>query len=208
MAWEPPGKDCGACGARSCAEFAGLMAAGLRIGPDCPYYPAGSPGPAFPGPATYSGKDVLGFAYDFVLEPFPGEPSAQKLIQPFRPDLVERWGIGPGDMVIGRPLGQGCPVHHGLRVIDANGITGVIRCFTVGPLEARRSPDVHDVQGYHVIGFEGIARTVLREPAFGLRQRFLPGYCMLHLAHTGVVNMVLKKAIGTHVRIEDIRIMS
>jgi hypothetical protein len=40
----------------------------------------------------------------------------------------------------------------------------------------------------------------------GTRQRFLPGYCMMDLSHTAVVNMVLKKKEGLHVRLEDIRI--
>jgi hypothetical protein len=31
---------------------------------------------------------------------------------------------------------------------------------------------------------------------------------MLQLSHTGVVNMILKKSFGTHIRIEDIRILS
>jgi hypothetical protein len=39
-----------------------------------------------------------------------------------------------------------------------------------------------------------------------MRQRFLPGYCMMNLAHTGVVNMVLAKSAGLHVRVEDIRL--
>ena len=43
--------------------------------------------------ATYSGIDVTGKKYDFVLLSFPGEPSARKFIVPFRADLVELWGI-------------------------------------------------------------------------------------------------------------------
>jgi len=64
------------------------------------------------------------------------------------------------------------------------------------------------VQAYHVHAFEGIAEVIRRPPAFGCRQPFMPGACMMDLAHTGVVNMVLKKKEGIHVRVEDIRIMS
>ncbi|MEN6609339.1 MAG: (Fe-S)-binding protein [Methanoregulaceae archaeon] len=207
MPWAPPGKDCGACGVRTCSGFLRLLGTGEKSAPDCPYYAGSCSSSGITGCAAYSGKDILGFEYDFVLKPFPGEPSAQKFIQPFRPDLVERWGIQAGDIVTGRPMGQGCPVYHGLRVLAANEVTGVVTCHTVGPIEARKGP-VHDVQAYHVIGFEGIAETQKREPAIGLRQRFLPGSCMLQLSHTGVVNMILKKSFGTHVRIEDIRILS
>lgn len=150
---------------------------------------------------------MLGNAYDFVITAFPGEPSARKSIVPFRPDLVERWDIHPGAIVTGRPAGPGCPVYHALRVISANMVTGVLECHTVGPLAARQAAGtVHDLQAYHVHAFEGIAVTVHRPPVFGTRQRFLPGYCMMDLSHTAVVNMVLKKSTGLHVRLEDIRI--
>ncbi|MGI5939040.1 MAG: Fe-S cluster protein, partial [Methanoculleus thermophilus] len=54
---------------------------------------------------------------------------------------------------------------------------------------------------------EGIARPVRREPVLGMRQRFLPGFCMMNLTHTGVVNMILAQSSGLHVRVEDIRLL-
>jgi uncharacterized Fe-S cluster-containing protein len=136
----------------------------------------------------------------------PGEPSARKIILPFRADLVERWNIVPGDLVLGRPMGQGCPVQHVLRVIHANPVTGVLTCHTVGPHAARQG-GAKDVQAYHVIGFEGMADVVKRRPEFGFRQSFLPSFCMMQAAHTGVVNTVLEKSAGLQVRVEDIRIL-
>jgi uncharacterized Fe-S cluster-containing protein len=156
--------------------------------------------------ANYSGTDVCGKSYDFVIGPLANEPSARKIILPFRADLVERWNIVSGDIVLGRPMGQGCPVQHVLRVIDANPVTGVLTCHTVGPRAAREGT-VKDVQAYHVIGFEGIATVIKRPPEFGFRQSFLPSFCMMQIAHTGVVNMVLAQSGGLHVRIEDIRIL-
>ncbi|OPX62647.1 MULTISPECIES: (Fe-S)-binding protein [unclassified Methanoregula] len=205
MAWTPPGKDCGACGSGSCAEFSARVAAGERNGADCPFLSL--PATSAPVRADYSGTDVLGNRYDFVLCALPGEPSARKFVVPFRPDLIERWDIRPGEIVTGRPAGPGCPVYHALQVISANPVTGVLACHTVGPL-ATRTPGtkVHDLQAYHVHAFEGIARTIARPPVLGTRQRFLPGYCMMDLSHTAVVNMVLSKEYGTHVRLEDIRI--
>jgi len=204
MAWVPPGRDCGACGASSCEEFLSLLATGAKSCADCPYYAEGQEGDRVA--CSYSGRDVLGNEYDFVLHAFPGEPSARKFIVPFRADLVERWRIQPGDLVTGRPAGPGCPVYHALRVLSANPITGVLECHTVGPPAARRE-QAHDIQAYHVHAFEGIAETFSRPPTLGARQRFLPGYCMMDLSHTAVVNMVLKKKGGIHVRLEDIRIM-
>jgi uncharacterized Fe-S cluster-containing protein len=187
-------------------DFEARVAAGEKASADCPFYSLETAGCT--GTTAYSGCDVLGTRYDFVLTAFPGEPSARKFIVPFRADLVERWEIRPGEIVTGRPAGPGCPVYHALKVISANPVTGVLECHTVGPLAAR-NPEVkvHDVQAYHVHAFEGIAHVTAKPPVFGTRQRFLPGYCMMDLSHTAVVNMVLKKKEGIHVRLEDIRIM-
>jgi len=203
--WHPPGKDCGACGFASCAKFGEAVADGMRTESDCPFF-SGEPC-RVREPALYSGTDVTGAPYDFVIHAFRGEPSARKFIVPFRADLVEKWDIRPGTLVTGRPAGPGCPVVHALRVLAANPVTGVLKCHTVGPLVARKE-EAFDVQAYHVHAFEGIAEVIRHPPAFGCRQPFLPGACMMDLAHTGVVNMVLKKKEGIHVRVEDIRILS
>jgi uncharacterized Fe-S cluster-containing protein len=203
--WVPPGKDCGACGALSCADFLVLMDRREKAREDCPF--SNNSGEHLPTAETnYSGTDVCGKSYDFVIGPFRDEPSARKIILPFRADLVERWNIVKGDVVLGRPMGQGCPIPHVLRVLDANPVTGVLTCHTIGPHAARQG-GVKDVQAYHVVGFEGIATVIKRPPKFGLRQPFLPSFCMMQLAHTGVVNMVLGKDGGLHVRVEDIRIL-
>ena len=203
--WQPPGKDCGACGAKSCSDFLVLREKGTKSDGDCPFYGSTTASAALGTPAR-PGTDVCGRAYDFIIGPLPGEPSARKIILPFRADLVERWNIVPGDIVLGRPMGQGCPVQHVLRVIHANTVTGVLTCHTIGPHAARQG-GVKDVQAYHVIGFEGMADVVKRRPEFGFRQSFLPSFCMMQAAHTGVVNMVLEKTAGLQVRVEDIRIL-
>jgi uncharacterized Fe-S cluster-containing protein len=206
MVWVPPGKDCGACGLPSCYEFVKAVKKNKKINEDCTFFAIEPLGPR--DKTEYSGTDVTGAKYDFIIRAFPGEPSARKFVVPFRADLVEKWDIQKGHLVLGRPAGPGCPLYHALRVLSANPITGVLECHTVGPLEARKEQGpVHDVQAYHVHAFEGIAETVIRPPTLGLRQRFLPGYCMIDLAHTALVNMVLKKKDGVHVRVEDIRIM-
>ncbi|WP_209675607.1 (Fe-S)-binding protein [Methanolinea mesophila] len=202
--WQPPGKNCGACGARSCEEFMALVSCGEKDYPECPFFESRAPDLHIPITSP-KGTDICGREYDFVLIPLPGEPSARKIIHPFRPDLVERWDIRSGDIVLGRPMGAGCPIQHVLSVIDANPVTGVLSCHTVGPQRARDA-QVKDIQAYHVVGFEGIARVVKNPPGFGLRQFFLPSFCMMQRAHTGVVMMVLGKSSGLHVRVEDIRI--
>lgn len=199
MGWIPPGKDCGLCGAASCTAFSELLARGAKRHQDCPFYQESSGVQK----SLYSGFDLLGLSYDFVLHPFPGEPSTRKDIVPFRPDLVEKWNIKAGDLLIGRPAGAGCPINHALRVTAADPVSGIISCHVTSPIEARNE-DVMDVKAYHVHAFEGIAEVVSREPTFGLRQRFLPGYCLMGLSHTGVINTIIMTADGLRVRVEGI----
>ena len=215
--WSPPGKNCGACGSQTCFDFIERLGEGSADLDLCPFYSSenimGQDNIVTLGnseiqarTATYSGIDVTGKKYDFVLLSFPGEPSARKFIVPFRADLVELWGIKKGDLVIGRPAGPGCPIYHALRVLSANPVTGVLECHTVGPMAARKE-DSHDVQAYHVHAFEGVVSIIKNPPVLGTRQYFLPGSCMMDLAHTALVNMIFHKPSGTHVRLEDIRIL-
>lgn len=199
MTWRPPGKDCGLCGAASCTAFTALVAAGAKSVRDCPFYQETERRKD----SSYSGVDILGLTYDFVIHPFPGEPSTRKDIIPFRSDLVEKWEIKAGDLVIGRPAGAGCPITHALRVTAADPVSGIISCHVTSPLEARNE-DVLDIKAYHVHAFEGIAETVNHEPTFGMKQRFQPGYCLMGLSHLGVVNMVISTSDGVRVRVEGI----
>jgi len=181
-----------------------LVSIGEKKESDCTFYSNSQS--VLPEKRVYSGTDCVGNSYDFVLNPLPGEPSARKFIIPFRPDIVEKWDIKPGQIITGRPAGPGCPVYHALKVLDANPVTGVLACHTVGPLVAR-THDVMDLQAYNVHAFEGTVTVIKKAPMFGRRQWFLPGLCMLDLAHTAVVNMVLEKSYGLHIRLEDIRIL-
>jgi uncharacterized Fe-S cluster-containing protein len=98
--WSPPGKNCGACGSHTCFDFVERLGEGSAELDLCPFYSKENimdqdnigilENPAIRVRNTpYSGIDVAGKEYDFVLLPFPGEPSARKFIVPFRADLVE-----------------------------------------------------------------------------------------------------------------------
>lgn len=205
--WTPPGKNCGACGLTSCDEFVKSLKNKSIDVDRCPFYNKNSSIiPTIDTITNHKCIDITGQNYDFILEPMPGEPSARKIILPFRPDLTERMEIVPGDIVTGRPAGAGCPVQHVIRVIDADIITGVITGHVVGPAFSRNCK-VKDVKEYHMLGFEGRATTISKKPEFGYRQSFLPGFCMMARAHTGLVNMVIDKPWGTQVRVEGIVIL-
>jgi len=205
MAWEPPGRNCGACGAANCSDFLLLARQGKKDLPDCPYYERPEKRDSLPAARPGSGRDLLGFDYDFAIHPFPNEPSARRHIQLLRPDLAERWDLLPGDILRGRPVEPSCPIQHVLRVFSVDPVTGILSCHTVGPMAARTDTKVFDIRAYHEIGFEGIARTVRHEPVVGFRMRFLPAHCMRQLVHSGVVQMVLNKSCGTHVLVEDLQ---
>ncbi|MBM7868147.1 Fe-S cluster protein [Heliobacterium gestii] len=209
--WLPPGKNCGLCGEVSCRSFLRSVQAQEKFYEDCPFYKEtqGGCGVDWELEATHPERDVLGHGYDFVLQPLPGEISARKIVLPFRGDLVEKLEIREGDLVVGRPMGAGCPIPHVLRVIEADPITGLLTTWVVGPKFARDGQqEVKNVSAYHMVGFEGIATAIRKEPTLGCRMTFLPGFCMMSLNHTGLVNMVLQKSEGPHIRIENILILA
>lgn len=206
--WHPPGKDCGLCGESSCYNFLKRVREGYKDYEDCPYYQKNKVKYKEEIQiAKYGDADILNHPYDFVLTPLPGEISARKIVLPFRPDLVEQLEICKGDLVLGRPMGAGCPIPHVLQVLDADLITGVLTTWVVGPKYAREGK-AKEVKAYHMLGFEGIAKHVRKAPEFGCRVSFLPGFCMMALNHTGLVNMILEKNHGLHLRLEDIRILA
>lgn len=209
LSWLPPGKNCGQCGEKNCKNFLRMVETKNKDLADCPFYTENVVRPHNSGinKTAYSGLDVLGHPYDFILGPLPGEISARKIVLPFRSDMVEKMDIKKGDIVLGRPMGAGCPIPHVLQVIEAEWQTGLLYTWVVGP-KYSRDMEVKDVTAYHMIGFEGIAKRITKEPSFGCRVTFLPGFCMMALNHTGLVNMLLEKSHGLHVRIEDIRILA
>lgn len=212
ITWTPPGKDCGLCGCKTCGIFLTSVNSKNKEYGDCPFYSKTKAGETekpkgIETDAIFPAKDVMEQEYDFILHPLPGEISARKIVLPFRGDLVEKMSIVPGDIVLGRPMGAGCPIPHVLKVVEADPVTGLLYTWVVGP-KYSRDKEVKDVVAYHMIGFEGIAKDIRREPQFGKRHTFLPGFCMMSLNHTGLVNMVLSKEVGFHIRIEDIIILN
>ncbi|MEM1659282.1 MAG: hypothetical protein QXK94_09635 [Candidatus Jordarchaeales archaeon] len=194
-------RNCGMCGFGSCARFAEEAEKNPSLLERCMYLGEGYEVRDVTC-AEYTGKDVIGEKYDFILMPLPNEKSCREYILPFNPLLIRELDIKRGDIVVGRPMGQGCPVQHVLEVVEVDKFC-VITAWVVGP-QYSRSRDFKEIGPYRLVAFEGLAKVVSREPMFGHRQRFLPGYCMMNLTHTGLVNFVNKTKRGIHVRLEDI----
>ena len=69
--------------------------------------------------------------HDFILHPLSGEPSCREYILPFKPVTVK-----VGEIIIGRPTFQGCPVTHVMKVIEQDKF-GLIGVWMVGPQKSR-----------------------------------------------------------------------
>jgi len=105
-------------------------------------------------------------------------------------------------------MGACSPVQHVRRLLKASEITGLLTTHVVGP-RVSRGREGFAIEACHITGCEGYARPVRWQPQFGRRMRFLPGLCMMHLVylgHTGGRDMVLRKGLDIHIRVEDIRI--
>ena len=208
VSWTPPEKNCGACGFKICSDFTKAVEIGQKQNADCIFYNYDSKINLLSlQNSNYSGVDVTGMPYDFVIKAFPNESSARKIILPFRPDAVEKMNIVSGDLILGRPAGAGCPIQHAISVRDADPATGLITGYVVSPSEVRNNPNVKDVKMYHMIGFEGIAKVINASPEFGKRFSFLPGFCMMNRAHSGLVNFIAKTPDGIHVRVEGVIVL-
>ncbi|MBS7248679.1 MAG: hypothetical protein QXW47_10355 [Candidatus Jordarchaeales archaeon] len=194
-------RNCGMCGFGSCIRFAEEAEKNAGLLERCMYLKEDSETEETRH-AEYAEEDIIGGKYDFILMPLPNEKSCREFILPFNPILTRELDIKKGDIIVGRPMGQGCPVQHVLEVIDIDRFC-VITAWVVGPQHSR-SRDFKEIGPYSLVAFEGLAKVMSREPMFGHRQRFLPGYCMMNLTHTGLVNFVNKTKRGIHVRLEDI----
>ena len=193
-------RNCGLCGNQSCEEFRNSLKNGFGHETDCPFH-------AKDRNLTIieDNKDTHGNQFDFVLKAIGNEISARKIVRPFRVDLIEKLDIKEGDIVVGRPMGAGCPVTHVLKVYEVDYLAGLLYTWVVGPAYSR-GKETKDISAYAMIGFEGIAENIVKHPKVGLGAGFMPNFCMLRLTHYGLVNKVLNTSEGLVVRIEDIHI--
>lgn len=220
-----PGRDCGMCGYKSCAEFAeavhrdptaitrcpsraaaGSMAPRAPVDSSAPTIPRPIPMFRTPDAAPQSWNDRLGREYDFVLEKFDSEPGPKEQIVLFNPTNVERLGLKKGDIIYGRPawISCGCPlVHCGVVMEDPDTFNGTMVWCIVGPLMARKKGI--NIGYYSSIAYEGLVRHARTELQIGRRYYFQPRYCMLQWRHCGLVNFIQKNPDGGHkVRIEGL----
>jgi uncharacterized Fe-S cluster-containing protein len=214
-----PNLNCGACGYKSCEDFAlavdssetelkkcihaKQIVSNASIHSNC----INCIGTENLG-EKLNWKDSLKRDFDFILDVFEGEPGPKETILPYNPTLVKELGVKKGDVMIGRPMGMscGCPVTHCGVVSDVDVRNGVINWNVTGPLRPR-SEGFIDIGYYVSQAYEGIIKESKEKIELGRRYWFLPRRCMLQWRHSGLVNAVTKLKDGSYrVRIEGLLI--
>jgi uncharacterized Fe-S cluster-containing protein len=215
-----PNLNCGACGYRTCGEFAKAVddkQTELKKCIHAKQMVTTNPSNTRNCLSCMTGedlgeklewKDSLKRDFDFILDVFEGEPGPKETILAYNPALVKELGIKKGDVMIGRPMGMscGCPVTHCGVVSDVDARNGVIYWNVTGPLRPR-SEGFIDIGFYVSQAYEGIIKESNKEIKLGQRYWFLPRRCMLQWRHSGLVNAVTKLKDGSYkVRIEGLLI--
>jgi uncharacterized Fe-S cluster-containing protein len=213
-----PGFDCGACGYKTCEEFAPVAKADQNELKKCIHIVGklekkdsqdGCLGCNHEGMAEKMGwKDSLQRDFEFIMDCFENEPGPRETILPYNPALVKDLGVKKGDVMIGRPMGMscGCPITHCGVVTSVDARNGVINWCVTGPLKPR-SEGFIDIGYYTAQAYEGLIRESKEPIKLGRRYWFLPRRCMLQWRHSGLVNAVVKNKDGSYkVRIEGLYI--
>lgn len=211
-----PKLDCGACGSKTCDEFAKIVEQDENELKKCIHISnkqkEKSPhvsclGCASEGLGNRIGwKDQLGREFDFILDCFENEPGPRETILPYNPALVKDLGVKKGDIMIGRPMGMscGCPITHCGVVTDVDARNGVINWCVTGPLKPRTEGFI-DIGYYVAQAYDGIIKESKSEIKLGMRYWFLPRRCMLQWRHSGLVNSVVKQKDGSlKIRVEGL----
>ncbi|MBI5658136.1 MAG: Fe-S cluster protein [Nitrosomonadales bacterium] len=200
-----PGKNCGQCGFKTCAELAALAALHPDVLKRCIYREMPSPAAANYWPITeeITWNDALGREYEFILEQFSEDPGPRETIAPLNPANIEKLAVKKGDILYGRPSLVGCPVTHvGVVVEEPDYLNGAITWCIVGPLAARDQG--REIGYYQIIAYDGLVRHSREELRIGRRYYFLPRTCVLLSRHSGVISALAKRGNETRVRLEGI----
>lgn len=212
-----PMLHCGACGYKTCEDFALAAEFGETSQKMCIHLRDENTGTeslknciecrtAGDMGEKMGWKDHLKRDFDFILDCFDDEPGPRETVLPYNPLLTKELGVKKGDVMIGRPMGMscGCPITHCGVVTDADPRNGVINWCVTGPLRPRSEGFV-DIGYYIAQGYEGIIKESREKIELGRRYWFMPRRCMLQWRHSGLVNAVTRLQDGSFkVRIEGL----
>jgi len=219
---ELPGLDCGACGAKTCAEFAVTLQKRPELLKRCIHLsdatvtpstkpadaPAAEPTAATTPAAAHSCAacgtcapkkprqkwvDSLGREFDFILDLFPNEPGPRETIKLHNPMLTREMNIQVGDILIGRPLGMSC----GCPITHCGVATQVdqrtgVIVWCVTGPLNPRQKGFKDLGYYSAEAYEGLVTESRAELKVGMRYWFMPHKCMLQWRHSALVNFINK----------------
>jgi uncharacterized Fe-S cluster-containing protein len=223
-----PGLNCGACGAKTCDEFAVMLNKRPDLLKRCIHLSDATLPPTAAPPASATAShacaacgtcapkkprqqwiDSLGREFDFILDLFPNEPGPRETIKLHNPILTRELNVQVGDVLIGRPLGMscGCPITHCGVATHVDHRTGIIVWCVTGPLNPRQK-GFKDLGYYSAEAYEGLITEARAELKVGMRYWFMPHKCMLQWRHSGLINFLNKLPTnGTYqVRLEGLLI--
>ena len=214
-----PQLDCGACGYKTCEDFATAVDAkesSLKMCIHLTQSESDAKSMANCIECTTAGNmgekmgwtDHLKRDFDFILDCFDNEPGPREMILPYNPQLTKELGVKKGDVMIGRPMGMscGCPITHCGVVTDVDARNGVINWCVTGPLRPR-SEGFIDIGYYTAQAYEGIIKESREPIQLGRRYWFMPRRCMLQWRHSGLINAVTKMKDGSlKIRVEGLYI--
>ena len=204
-----PGKNCGLCGCKTCAEMAEIMVTKPEMYERCIPATGNKPTKIVEEYQPSTWKDNLGRRYDFILDKFSADPGPRETILLFNPANVKELKLKKGDVIYGRPawISCGCPVTHvGVIVENPDYFNGTAIWCIVGPLWARK--EGINIGYYNSTAYEGIVREVRKgvKLEIGRRYFFQPRYCMMQWRHSGIINAMGKTKEGMRIRIEGLLI--
>jgi uncharacterized Fe-S cluster-containing protein len=212
-----PSLNCGACGYKTCEEFAVAIEMKESELKRCIHIKEEKGDAQVSKNCLNCGnidhlgdklhwRDSLQREFDFILDVIEGDPGPRETILPYNPALVKELGVKPGDVMIGRPMGMscGCPITHCGVVTDVDARNGVIKWCVTGPLRPRNEGFI-DIGYYVAQAYDGIVKESKEEIKLGKRYWFLPHRCMLQWRHSGLVNAVTRQKDGSlKIRIEGL----
>jgi uncharacterized Fe-S cluster-containing protein len=212
-----PNLNCGACGYKTCVDFANAVDIAEAEIKMCIHLKNGNvKAEKHQNCLNCAGTENLGTKlqwqdslkreFDFILDVMEGDPGPRETILPYNPALVKDLGVKPGDVMIGRPMGMscGCPITHCGIVTDVDARNGVIKWCVTGPLRPRAEGFI-DIGYYVAQAYDGIIKESKVEIQLGRRYWFLPHRCMLQWRHSGLINAVTKQRDGSlKIRIEGL----
>jgi len=193
-----PGKNCGNCGYSTCSDFYSAVLEHKEDISACIYLPKET---IIEKKIEY--VDNLDREIDFILDKFEDAEGPQETIHLFNSNRIKELDLKINEIIVGKPLGAGCPVTHCGKIKNIDYLSNVIDWEIIGPLQIRNM-ELKDIGCYVPVGFDGIVKDTKVELQIGKRYWWMPRHCMIQWRHSGIINYIEKYKENYKIRIEGV----